>query len=106
MENFGGFTENIYPTTDEIFNTTGSFNQGGFSDKKVDKLIEESKFSNNPDAVKNEASYITHILPAIFGPNEDRISAWKGISGPPDSFSSLSQFGFTPEYWYIPSSSS
>jgi peptide/nickel transport system substrate-binding protein len=106
MENFGGFTENIYPTTDEIFNTTGSFNQGGFSDKRADKLIEESKFSNNPDAVKNEASYITHILPGIFGPNEDRISAWKGISGPPDSFSSLSQFGFTPEYWYIPSSSS
>jgi peptide/nickel transport system substrate-binding protein len=101
VENFGGFTEDIYPTTDEIFNTKGSFNEGGYADPKADQLINASKFSLNPNALKNEASYITQNLPGIFTPNEDRIAAWKGISGPPDSFASLSQFGFTPEYWYL-----
>jgi len=105
MENFGGFTENIYPTTDEIFNTPGSYNEGGYSDPTADKLIKNSKFSTDPSAVKKEAGYLTQQLPGIFGPNEDRIYAWKGISGPPDSFSALTQFGFTPEYWYVPSSS-
>ncbi len=101
VENFGGFNEDIYPTTDEIFNIKGSFNEGGYTDPKADQLINASKFSSNPDALKAEASYITENLPAIFTPNEDRISAWKGITGPPDSFASLSQFGFTPEYWQL-----
>jgi peptide/nickel transport system substrate-binding protein len=101
VEDFGGFSSNIYPTTDEIFNTGGSFNEGGYSDPQADKLIKASKFSNSPTAVQAEASYLTQHLPAIFGPNEDRLYAWKGISGPPDSFSNLTQFSFTPEYWFV-----
>ena len=31
MEDFGGFSDDLYPTTNELFNTTGSFNVGGFS---------------------------------------------------------------------------
>jgi peptide/nickel transport system substrate-binding protein len=103
MENFGGFSTDIYPTTDEIFNTKGSFNQGGYNDPMANLLIHNSKFSSDPNAVQKEASYLTQNLPAIFGPNEDRIWAWKGISGIPDSFSDLSQFIFTPEYWYVTS---
>jgi peptide/nickel transport system substrate-binding protein len=100
-EDFGGFTEDIYPTTDEIFNTTGSYNEGGYSDKQADALIKASQFSNNPNAVKNEASYLTQQLPAIFQPNPDLIYAWKGVSGPPDSFGALSQYGLDPQYWYL-----
>jgi hypothetical protein len=29
------------------------------------------------------------------------VFAWKGISGPPDSFANLTQYAFTPEYWYL-----
>jgi peptide/nickel transport system substrate-binding protein len=101
MENFGGFSMDIYPTTDEIFNSGGSFNLGSYSSKEADQLIHASEFSSDPNAVQKEAAYLTTNLPAIFGPNEDRIAAWKGISGPPDSFSNLSQFAFTPEYWYV-----
>jgi peptide/nickel transport system substrate-binding protein len=85
----------------EIFNTTGSFNEGGFSDPTADKLIRASQFSTDPNAVKNEASYITKALPAIFQPNPDNIYAWKGISGPPDSFASLSQYALPAQYWYV-----
>ena len=39
MEDFGGFSSNIYPTTNEVFNTKGSFNIGSYSDPKADQLI-------------------------------------------------------------------
>jgi peptide/nickel transport system substrate-binding protein len=103
-ENFGGYTENPYPTTDTIFNTGGSGNEGDYSSPTADKLIKASKFSADPNAVKNEAAFITKDLPGIFLPNQDLIFAWKGISGPPDSFATLTQYGFTPEYWYLTSS--
>ncbi len=101
MENFGGFSTDIYPTTDEIFNTGGSFNQGGYDSAEANTLIKNSKFSSDPNAVQKEASYLTQNLPALFTPNEDRIYAWKGVSGPPDAFANLTQFAFTPEFWYV-----
>ncbi|HTW19442.1 MAG TPA: ABC transporter substrate-binding protein [Mycobacteriales bacterium] len=101
MENFGGFSMDIYPTTDEIFNTKGSFNEGGYSSPQADQLIKNSEYSSDPNAVQKEAQYLTSNLPAIFTPNEDRIYAWKGVSGPPDSFADLTQFAFTPEFWFV-----
>lgn len=102
VEDFGGFTEGIYPTTNNLFNTTGSFNQGGFSDPQLDQLINNSVNGTDPQAVQKEAAYITQQLPAIFQPNEDRIWAWKNtISGPPDGFANLTQFALTPEMWYV-----
>jgi peptide/nickel transport system substrate-binding protein len=103
VELYGGFTDNDYPTQDTIFNTTGNDNEGDYSDATADRLILASKFSPNPSAVKNEAAYLTKNLPAIFLPNQDLLFAWKGISGPPDSFANLTQYGFTPEYWYLTS---
>jgi peptide/nickel transport system substrate-binding protein len=104
VENYGGFTEGAYPTTDTIFNTGGNDNEGDYSSPTADKLIKDSKFSNNPNAVKDEAAFITKDLPAVFLPNADLVFAWKGISGPPDSFANLTQYSFTPEYWYRTSS--
>jgi peptide/nickel transport system substrate-binding protein len=98
---FGGFTGSNYPTSNEIFNTTGSFNEGGYSDPKADALIKASQFSTDPNAVKTEAAYLTQQLPGMFEPAADLITAWKGISGSPDSFANLSQFGFAPQYWYV-----
>lgn len=99
-ENFGGYSLYVYPTSDTIFNTGGSGNEGNYSDPTADRLIKASKFSSNPSAVRAEAAYLTKSLPGIFLPNQDLIFAWKGISGPPDSFANLTQYEFTPEYWY------
>jgi peptide/nickel transport system substrate-binding protein len=101
VENFGGYSENPYPTTDTIFNTGGSGNEGNYSNPVVNRLIKASKFSSNPNAVRDEAAYITKELPGIFLPNQDLIFTWKGISGPPDSFATLTQYEFLPEYWYV-----
>lgn len=102
MMKFGGFSVSNYPTTNQIFNTTGSYNFGGYSDKKADQLIQDSVFGSDPQAVNKEAAYITSSLPAIFQPNEDSVIAWSTkLSGPSDSFANLTQYRLSPEYWYF-----
>jgi peptide/nickel transport system substrate-binding protein len=57
--NFGGYTDDYYPTQNSLFNTTGSYNQGGFDDAKANALIHASVYSSNPNAVTSEDSYLT-----------------------------------------------
>ncbi len=102
MMDFGGFSVNNYPTTNQIFNTTGSYNFGGYSDPKADAFIQDSVFGSDPKAVSKEAAYITGSLPAIFQPNSDNVLAWSTkLSGPPESFSNMTQYRLSPEYWYF-----
>ncbi|MGH3302147.1 MAG: ABC transporter substrate-binding protein [Streptosporangiaceae bacterium] len=102
MEDFGGFSIATYPSTNEIFNTGGTFNIGEYSNSQVDSLIHASVTSSNPAAVKNEASFITTQQPSLFEPVVDNIQVWKtGISGPPEAFESLTQFQFNPEFMYF-----
>jgi peptide/nickel transport system substrate-binding protein len=102
MLNFGGFTDSLYPTTNTVFNTGGTYNLGSYSNPTADQLIHNSVYGGDPSAVKKEASFLTANLPGLFLPNADLITAWKtNLSGPQDSFTTLSQYGFTPEYWYL-----
>lgn len=102
MMMFGGFTNNVYPTTNTVFNTTGSYNLGGFSSPKADKLIHTSVYGASPIAVKAELSYLSRELPGLFMPARDRVFAWKNtLSGPPSSFATLSQLTLNPEEWYF-----
>jgi peptide/nickel transport system substrate-binding protein len=102
MEDFGGFSITTYPTMNEIFNTKGTFNLGEFSDPTADKLIHASTTSSDPNAVQSEASYLTKVQPSLFQPAVDLIEVWKtGISGPPESFESLTQYQLNPEFWYF-----
>ncbi|MBA8795702.1 peptide/nickel transport system substrate-binding protein [Friedmanniella endophytica] len=102
MMDFGGFSVSNYPTTNQIFNTTGSYNEGGYSNAQADKLIQASVFGSDRNAVATEASFLSKDVPAIFQPNVDSVYAWSGkLSGPPGSFSALSQYRLNPEYWYF-----
>ncbi len=102
MEDFGGFTDSYYPTTNELFNTTGSFNQGGFSDPKLDQDILNSEFSSSNTAVQKELTLVTYDQPGLFQPNEDRLRAFSDkLAGPPASFYSATQEQYSPEYWYF-----
>jgi peptide/nickel transport system substrate-binding protein len=104
MEDFGGFSEALYPSTNTIFNTGGTFNIGEYSDPTADSLIHNSVFGANQSAVKAEASYIAENLPALFQPNSDHVYAWKtNLSGPQASFWELTQFSINPEQWYFTS---
>jgi peptide/nickel transport system substrate-binding protein len=100
-EDFGGFTNYTYPTQLGVFTGNGSLNEGTYNNATANKLITDSVTGGNPDAVKNEASYLTENQPGLFQPNADNVSVWKKtLSGPPNSFANLTQYGLTPEFWY------
>jgi len=102
MEDFGGFSEALFPTTNTIFNTGGTFNIGDYSDPTADKLINASVFGSSASAVKTEAGYLATNLPALFQPNAEHVYAWKtNLSGPQSSFWELPQFSLSPELWYF-----
>jgi peptide/nickel transport system substrate-binding protein len=108
MSDFGGFSDSTYPTTEGLFNTGGSFNMGGYSDPKLDNLVDQSVDGTNPAAVENELSYVTEQQPVMFQPNPDWdgndpgiMAISKQISGPPDDFANYSQYALTPEFWYF-----
>jgi peptide/nickel transport system substrate-binding protein len=102
MEDFGGFSEQDYPTANTIFNTSGSLNIGSYGSATADALIHNSVYGSDANAVKAEASFLTQDLPALFQPDNDHVYAWKKtLSGPPDTFSALTQFRLSPEQWYF-----
>ncbi len=102
MEDFGGFSIASYPTMNGIFNSTGTYDIGGYANPEADKLIAASTTSSNPAAVKAEAAYLTQQQPSLFQPSVDNIEVWKKtISGPPFSFESLTQYQLSPEFWYF-----
>jgi peptide/nickel transport system substrate-binding protein len=102
MEDFGGFTDDLYPTTNELFNTTGSFNEGGFSNATVNQDILNSANSLNNNAVKSELREVAKELPGLFQAEPDLVFAIKNtLSGPPASFESMSQYQPEPNYWYF-----
>ncbi len=99
---YGGFTDAYYPTTLGIFTTGGSLNGGFYSDPQADKLIHASVTSNNPDAVKAEASYLTRVQPSLFQPNYDIITVWKNnVSGQPAAIEATTQYFLNPELMYL-----
>ena len=102
MQDFGGFTNSLYPTTNQLFNTSGSFNFGGFSNPQIDKAIQNSISSLDNTAVQKEIGLVTAQQPGLFQPNADLVFAFKNtLSGPPASFADASQYQFSPEYWYF-----
>jgi peptide/nickel transport system substrate-binding protein len=99
---YGGFTEPYYPTTLESYNTGGTFNSGYYSNAEADKLINASVTSNNPAAVKAEASYLTQQQPSLFQPNFDFITVWKNnVSGQPAAIEATTQYYLNTELMYL-----
>ena len=99
---YGGFVDPYYPTTLGIFSTGGSLNGGFYSNPQADKLIQASVTSNNTDAVKAEASYLTQDQPSLFQPNYDFITVWKNnVSGQPAAIEATTQYFLNPELMYL-----
>jgi peptide/nickel transport system substrate-binding protein len=102
MADFGGFTQSLYPTTNGVFNTAGSFNMGSYSSATADSLINNSVFGSDPKAVQKELAYLTKNLPGLFQTESDHVYAWKtSLSGPQSSFWEVPQFSINPEQWYL-----
>ena len=105
-EDFGGYTLSTYPTTQGIFDTGSSGNEGSYSAPQADALIKASVTGSNPSAVRAEASYLTMQQPGLFQPNPDQVVVWKNsLSGPQKAFGSLTQFYIQAELMYFTGSS-
>jgi peptide/nickel transport system substrate-binding protein len=102
MSDYGGFTDEPYPTTFGIFNTTGSDNGGFYNSAEANKLITASVSGGNPSAVKAEASYLTEQQPSLFQPNADAIIVWKdNVSGQPAAIQAMTQYYLNTELMYL-----
>ena len=102
MSDYGGFTDEPYPTTFGIFNTSGSDNGGFYNDAEANKLISASVTGGNPNAVKAEASYLTEQQPSLFQPNADLIIVWKdNVSGQPAAIQAMTQYYLNTELMYL-----
>jgi peptide/nickel transport system substrate-binding protein len=102
MDDFGGFSDDLYPSTNELFNTTGSFNLGGFNNATVNQDILNSANSQNLSAVKTELQEVAKEMPGLFQIEPDMVFAFKNtLSGPQSSFESLSEYQPVPQYWYF-----
>ena len=103
MEDFGGESNNTYPTTFGLFNTGGSNQVGNYSNPQADKLINASISGSDPAAVKAEAAFLTTDQPTLFEPNNDRVWVWKNTlsATKPEAWESLTQYYADPEFWYF-----
>ena len=104
MSAYGGYTDANYPTTMGIFTTGGSFNGGFYNNAEANKLINASVASDNPNAVKAEAQYLTQQQPSLFQPNYDQIVVWKdNVSGQPAAIKAMTQYFLNTELMYLTS---
>ena len=99
---FGGFTDDLYPTQNSIFNTTGSYNEGGYSSAETDKLINASVYGSNPNAASQEVAQESSNLPILFFPNPDLVYAVNNkVGGTSGAFISLTNYSFYPQLMWI-----
>jgi peptide/nickel transport system substrate-binding protein len=99
---YGGFTDEPYPTTFGEFNTGGSDNGGFYNNAEANNLINASVSGGNPNAVRAEASYLTEQQPSLFQPNADTIIVWKDdVSGQPAAIQAMTQYYLNTELMYL-----
>lgn len=103
MQDFGAlYVAAGYPTSNTVFNTTGSFNLGSYSNPTADELIDASTFGADPEVLADETTTVSLDLPVLFFPTPHTLVVWKDtLSGPPSSFESLLSFLYSPEFWYF-----
>ena len=47
VNDFGGFTDDFWPTTNSIFNTGGTYNQGAYHDPTPNSLVHNSVYGTS-----------------------------------------------------------
>lgn len=79
-----------YPSGEELFKTGGYFNNNGYSDKKMDELIEESTDQPGMQGLFAYQDYTSEQQPVIFLPSEQySVLVRKGLHGVRDFMNPL-----------------
>lgn len=101
MKLLGGEGSYLNPTSNTLYNTTGSSNSGSYSNPKADALIKASVVDADPSAVKSEIEFLTNDQPALFTPSRSTVIAWTDkLTGPPNAFAASVTSQPQPQYWW------
>ena len=103
VNNYGGLFQDYYPTQSGVENNAGSgFNIGSYNSPTANKLINNSVFGGNVNAVKTEAAFLEKDVPVFYFPDQDTLSAvnTKKIGSAPNGWLALTQQAYQPQYWY------
>lgn len=93
----------LYPTGTGLFNTGGPNDNGGFSDPKLDQLINATEYGTSTQAFYQYEDYAAKELPWLWLPLRAEVLVYKNnLAGvtPLNPFSG----GLNPEVWYYTSS--
>ncbi|MEY9845432.1 ABC transporter substrate-binding protein [Streptacidiphilus sp. MAP5-3] len=98
LADFGYDPYPLYPAGDGFFNSTGSNNQGGYADPKMDQLINATEYGSGTSAFFAYEDYAAQQLPWLWLPNQNGLLVYRsnlqGVT-PLNPFSG----GLNPEMW-------
>ncbi len=91
--------QGLYPAGDQFFETGAPYNQGGYSDPEMNKLINATEYGSSTQAFYAYENYANEQLPWLYLPNSSLINAYKSNLG---GFAPLNPFSgsINPEMWY------
>lgn len=99
---WGGWTMNVYPTGNHIFDSSQTGMPGQVS-AKIDHLVDQTEVSPNPDAFTQYENYVAKELPVLFlpweqvGTNSVVLKSLQGFTADQSN-----PFAMTfPEYWNL-----
>jgi peptide/nickel transport system substrate-binding protein len=89
----------LYPSGEQFFATDAPYNQGGYSNAKMNSLIEATEYGSSTQAFYAYENYANEQLPWLYLPNSSLINVYKSNLG---GFAPLNPFSgsINPEDWY------
>jgi peptide/nickel transport system substrate-binding protein len=100
MQDYGYNPYSLDPSGAGMFNTDAVGNYGGYSDPKMDALINATEYGSSPSAFLAYEDYAAQQLPYLWIPDESGIYIYKkNLAGafPSNPFSAT----LNPEVWYF-----
>ncbi|MBF9066872.1 peptide ABC transporter substrate-binding protein [Streptacidiphilus fuscans] len=98
LADFGYDPYSLYPAGEGLFNSGGTSNQGGYSDPKMDQLINATEYGSDTASFYAYEDYAAQQLPWLWLPNHNSLLVYRnnlqGIT-PLNPFSG----GLNPEMW-------
>ena len=89
----------LYPSGEQFFATGAPYNQGGYSNPKMNQLINATEYGSSKQAFYAYENYANEQLPWLYLPNQSFVNAYKSNLG---GFAPLNPFSgsINPEDWY------
>lgn len=100
--NFGGITNDLFPTQNNLASPGGGYNSGGYNDPGATRLLNATVFGSNPHMLARQVAYLTRSYPAFYLPDFDAAyGVSKRVGGSADAFLALSNGIWADNLFYV-----